>query len=72
MPYSGEKLQTILQDQGRRIYWLAEQSDVSPSLLYRIMKLQRPLTADVAARIADVLDMPIEALEADDRETANV
>lgn len=60
--YSGAKLAEHIERQGRRVYWLADQIGVSPSLIYRMMNGSRGITHETATAIAEVLEIDVEDL----------
>jgi transcriptional regulator with XRE-family HTH domain len=63
--YDGAKLAAIMQAQGRRQTWLAQQVGVSVSMINHILKGRKPLTAEMAARIAVALGLPLFVLARD-------
>lgn len=63
--YDGRKLQAIMQAQGRRQTWLAQQVGVSVSMINHILKGRKPLTPVMAARIAMALGLPVFCLARD-------
>lgn len=60
--YSGAKLAQHIERQGRRVYWVADQVGVSPSLLYRMMNGTRGITDENAQALAEVLELDIDDL----------
>lgn len=56
--YSGMNIRAVLDTQGRRQDWLAEQVGISDALLSMAINGKRTLGADVAKRIATVLGVP--------------
>ena len=63
MKYSGNKLRMIVQSQGRRVAWLAEQVDLHFTTVYRMMDGSRSISDEQAQRFADVLGIGIEQLQ---------
>lgn len=64
-PYDFEKLEAIMQAQGRRQTWLAQQVGVSVSMINHILKGRKPLTPKMGYKIARALGIPLIILERD-------
>lgn len=56
--YSGTNIRAVLDAQGRRQDWLADQVGISDALLSMAINGKRTLGAGVAKRIATVLGVP--------------
>lgn len=68
--YSGKKLRTILQWQGRRQDWLAARTGKSEATISRYLDDIVPMGDDFAQQVALLLDVPVDAFMAD-KETAH-
>lgn len=64
--YSGQKLKKILEFQGRRMDWFAEQLGIDASYVSHLKSGAMPITDPIAQRAARVLDVPVEFLLADE------
>lgn len=56
--YDGQRLKAIMDAQGRRQTWLAEQVGVSVGMINHILHGRKPLTATMATKIAKALGVP--------------
>lgn len=63
--YDGQRLADIMEAQGRRQTWLAQQVGVSVSMINHILKGRKPLTPIMASRIAIALGLPLFCLARD-------
>lgn len=52
----------LLQQQGRTLYWLMQQIDMSPGALYPIAKGQKIPSVGTASRIAAALGVTVDDL----------
>ena len=52
----------VLDQQGRTISWLARKTGVSVSYAWRMLRGERPLTAEFRAAAADALGVPEDIL----------
>lgn len=52
------RLREFLDSQGRRYSWVAERIGVTPSHLTRLMDGERPVTTEVAAKLAELFSVP--------------
>jgi transcriptional regulator with XRE-family HTH domain len=59
---SSTPTERILEQQGRSIAWLARKSGVSVSYAFRMLRGERPLTAEFQARAAEALGVPEDIL----------
>lgn len=62
----GTRISELLLDRERSIAWLARKVDLSSPHLYRVLTGERPLTDEVASRIAAALGVEISELEEPD------
>lgn len=58
-------LRVFLDERGIRYVWVAERLGISPSHLTRLMDSDRPLTASMAQRLADLFSEPITTFLSD-------
>lgn len=65
--YSPSRLQSVIEGQGRRVYWVAEQADMHPTTIYRFLRGERGISDDAAKRIAEVLDVSPDAFRAEEQ-----
>lgn len=68
--YSNEKLTEVLKVQGRRMDWLSEQLDIDPSYVSHLKSGAKPITDDIAHRVARILGIPVSFLLADEQVVA--
>jgi plasmid maintenance system antidote protein VapI len=52
------KLRAFLDERGIRYVWVADKLGISPPHLHHIMEGARPLTEELANRLADLFDVP--------------
>jgi transcriptional regulator with XRE-family HTH domain len=55
-------VERVLDKQGRSVAWLARQTDVSVSYAWRMLKGERPITAEFKAMAAEALGVPADLL----------
>jgi transcriptional regulator with XRE-family HTH domain len=59
---SHSKVERVLEQQGRSISWLARKTSVSVAYAWRMLRGERPLTAEFRAAAADALGVPEDLL----------
>lgn len=57
--YNGTKVRAVILAQGRRQDWVARRVGVSTALISLVLHGKRTVSADVAQKIADVLQVPL-------------
>ena len=68
--YSHEKLAQVIEEQGRRLDWLAEQLGYTPSYISKLKSGSKPITEEIAVRLAEALNVSVIDLVADQQEVA--
>ncbi|MEW6223212.1 MAG: helix-turn-helix transcriptional regulator [Chloroflexota bacterium] len=59
---SPSKVERVLEQQGRSIAWLARKAGVSVAYAWRMLRGERPLTAEFRAAAAEALGVPEDLL----------
>lgn len=67
MRYDGSKLGAVLAHQGRSRRWLGRHLGISGSYVQKMVTNDRPISDAYAARMAELLGVPLSLLEADER-----
>lgn len=65
--YSPSKLQSVIEGQGRRVYWIAEQADMHPTTIYRFLRGERAISDDAACRIAQILNVSPDTFRTEEK-----
>ena len=60
--YSANRLRQEIVGKGRRPAWVADQLGLHRTTIYRFMDGSRSISADMAEKLAEVLEIPVEAL----------
>jgi len=55
----GRRLFQLIRLKGMRRTWVAEQLQITPNYLSKLMNGERRITPELAVRIADVLGVPV-------------
>lgn len=55
-------VERVLEQQGRTIAWLARKAGVSVAYAWRMLRGERPLTAEFRASVAEALGVPDDLL----------
>lgn len=63
--YDPNRLRTIMEEQGRRWGWLADQTRYDPATVSRFAKGAQPISDEFATRAARALGIPVDWLRAD-------
>lgn len=69
--YDPSKLQSLIEGQGRRVYWIAEQADMHPTTIYRFLRGERTISDDAAERIAEILCVSPDSFQAEETAVAS-
>lgn len=64
-----DELRALLETAERDLGWLSRKSGYSQSHLWRVINEGRRISADLAARLAVLFDVPAETFLADQQET---
>lgn len=56
----GSAIDRLAREQGRRKIWLAERLGITPSHLSRMISGERVITRDMAGKLAELFDEPVE------------
>lgn len=64
--YSNEKLTQLLEVQGRRMDWTAQQLGIDPSYVSHLKSGAKPITDEIAMKISRLLGVPVSFLLADE------
>lgn len=62
---NGKKLRFILDEKGKSVRWLAEQTHINPSTLFSIIRKDTLIRYDFALKIADTLNIDINEICSD-------
>lgn len=60
-----QRVERVLEQQGRSVAWLARMANVDPSYAWRMLSGERPLTADFRTAAAKALGVPEDILFAE-------
>jgi transcriptional regulator with XRE-family HTH domain len=55
-------VERVLEQQGRSIAWLARKTGVSVAYAWRMLKGERPITAEFKTAAAEALGVPVDLL----------
>jgi plasmid maintenance system antidote protein VapI len=58
MDSPGGRIDRLAREHGRAKYWIANQLGISQSYLSRLISGERPITAEMAQRLATLFDVP--------------
>lgn len=65
-PFDPLRIQALLAEQGRRVEWLAAQTDYERETVSRFINGRQPISAKFAVRAARAFGVPVEWLRADE------
>lgn len=65
MQYDPEKLRAVLDAQGRRVAWLADQLEYDETHVSKVLNYHTPFSEKFARKAARVLGVPVEWLAYD-------
>lgn len=71
MHYDAHKLRKVMDAQGRRADWLADQMEYHETHIYKVLNGHTPMSAKFAQKAARVLGVPVEFFESREKEIAN-
>jgi plasmid maintenance system antidote protein VapI len=70
--YDRFKLRAVMETQGRRVDWLADQLEVGETHVSKVLNGHAPLAEKFALKAARVLGVPVEMLRADEHAEVKV